>query len=337
MLASANNGGLEKHVRELSNQLASMGHQVIVIAPNDFLKTLSKEVETVSLNCNRSRYNPLLLLELLIKLRATKSDIIHAQANKAAAMVGLLKAFLPCPIVATIHNIKSNIRPFSGFKHVICVSKQLAQSFKNHQVNIIYNGIHQPSFRKINLRETFSLPTKYPLICTVGRLVKAKGFDLLLDAINGLPVSLIIIGDGPEQNNLEEKIKNLDSATSCKLLGYRNDTNDLLHSSDGMIISSRREGFSYVFNEAVLCGTKVLSTNVPVANEVLSPDLIVPINDVAALRSKLIYFLDHIQEWEALMVPARTFALQHMNIVAMTEKTLALYQNILNSEIHSPH
>ncbi|HYN54726.1 MAG TPA: glycosyltransferase [Methylotenera sp.] len=336
VLASANNGGLEKHVRELSNQLVSMGHQVIVIAPNEFLTTLSKEVEAVSLNCNRSRYNPLLLLELLFKLRAAKSDIIHAQANKAVTMVGLLKAVLACPIVATIHNIKSNIRPFLRFKHVISVSKQLAQSFKSHPVSVIYNGIHQPNFHKVDLRETFSLPAEYPVICAVGRLVEAKGFDLLLEAVNGLPVSLVIVGDGPEQNNLEGKIKNLGSTTCYKLLGYRSDINDLIHSSDGLVISSRREGFSYVFNEALLCGTKVLSTNVPVANEVLSPELIVPINDVDALRSKMMHLLDKAPEWEALMVPARTFAQHHMNIAAMTEKTVTLYQNILNAKEHLP-
>lgn len=40
-----------------------------------------------------------------------------------------------------------------------------------------------------------------------GRLSKEKGINILLDAIKGLDAYLKIIGDGPERNNLEEKVR----------------------------------------------------------------------------------------------------------------------------------
>jgi len=332
VLASANNGGLEKHVRELSEQLIVMGNHVAVIAPMAFLNTLDTRVEGHALAFENSRYNPLLLWQLLLKIKATNCDIVHAQANKATAMVGLLKPFLKCPIIATLHNIKSNVRPFFRFNAIICVSKQLAQSFKNKNVRVIYNGIHSPTYNSINLKTQFDLPHHLPVICAVGRLVEAKGFDVLLKAVNGLPLSLLIVGDGPLHTSLQQQITQLSPNTFCKLLGYRDDINDLMHAADTVVIASRREGFSYVFNEAALCGTKILSTDVPVANEILPAELIVPIDDVNALATKLAFLLAHPSTWQNLMLPVQAFAQQHLQVTVMAEKTFALYTELLNTQ-----
>lgn len=341
VLASANNGGLEKHVRELSEQLVLMGNHVAVIAPMAFLNTLEPRVERHALAFEKSRYHPLLLWQLRLKIKATQCDIVHAQANKAACMVALLKPFLKCPIVATLHNIKSNVRPFLSFNAVICVSKQLAQSFKNNKVRVIYNGIHPPTYHAINLKTQFNLPQHLPVICAVGRLVDAKGFDVLLKAVNGLPLSLLIVGDGPLQASLQKQVSQLSPTTFCELLGHRDDATDLMHAADAVVIASRKEGFSYVFNEAALCGTKILSTNVPVANEVLPTELIVPINDAAALATKLAYLLAHPSEWQTLMLPVQAFAQQHLQVTVMAEKTFTLYCEILNAQqisiVHAKH
>ena len=97
VLASTGNGGLEKHVRELSHELSKLGHYVSVIAPKVFLATLAPQIEKRSINVNLSRFNPLLLLSVLLQLRAVKPDIIHAQANKAATLVGTLRFFFNLP------------------------------------------------------------------------------------------------------------------------------------------------------------------------------------------------------------------------------------------------
>lgn len=339
VLASTGNGGLEKHVRELSHELSKLGHYVSVIAPKVFLATLAPQIEKKPINVNRSRFNPLLLLSVLMQLRAVKPDIIHAQANKAATLVGTLRFFLTCPTVATLHNIKTNIEPYLKFNHIICVSNQLAHlfkhqtnDFKNHSISVIYNGIEPPVLHALDLKSQFSLPKNYPVICAVGRLVEAKGFDVLLDAIDGLPVSLIIVGDGPERKKLEAKIKILDPITSCKCLGYQANSLNLMHSSDAVIISSRREGFSYVLNEALLARAKVLATDVPVANEVLPLQLIVPTQNPQALREKLVYLLSNTNEWNTLMKPAQSFANQHMTLANMAQNTVTLYEQLLNTQ-----
>lgn len=332
VIASHGEGGLERHVRELTHQLIKAGHEVIVFGNREYLVTLPESAGRQPIHTRLGRRNPLLLLQLLLCLRHQHCDLIHAQANKAAALVGALRNWITCPIIGTLHNIKRDVRSFQRLDHIITVSRGLAVSFDPSRVSVVYNGIDQPRVGPTDLKKTFHLPDDRPLLCSVGRLVKAKGFDLLLDAIDGLSVNMLIVGEGPERRHLERRIERLAPDTQVRLLGHRNDAASLMAAADAVIISSRREGFSYVFNEALLVGARVLSTDVPVANEVLPPDLIVPVNDAPALRSRLQILLCDMDGWSVLMEQARAFAREHMTLNAMVANTLAVYEKLLGHE-----
>lgn len=336
VVASHGKGGLEKHVQDLSVGLAERGHRVLVIAPLDFLRTLPETLEKQPMHAELSRYNPLLLGHLFFKLRASGCDVIHAQANKATSLVGSVGRFLPQPVVATLHNIKSNLRPFRRADHVITVSRQLMRPFDPAKSTVIYNGTRQaPVAERLNVREVFNLPPDRPVLLAVGRLVEAKGFDILLEAVHGLSLSLLIVGDGPEKEHLEKKIAQLPPQTLCRLTGYRADVADLMHGVDAVVIASRREGFSYVLSEALLCKSLVLSTDVPVANEVLPPELIVPVNDAQALREQLVGLLVDLPRWRSLMAPAWDFADKELQLSSMLDKTEALYRQMLETRLRA--
>jgi len=329
VIASYGEGGLEKHVRELTQQILAAGHEAIVLGDRRFLVTLPEEARQVPVHFSLSRRNPLLLLELLVKLRACRCDVIHAQANKAASLVASLKPWLRSPTIGTLHNMKRDVEAFRKLDHVVTVSRHLARSFPATQASVIYNGVDQPGFEKIDIRGIYQLPADLPVLCAVGRLVTAKGFDVLLDAIDGLPVSLVIAGEGPERPALQQRVANLTSAANIRLLGHKDNIPSLMASADAVIIASRREGFSYVFNEALFCDVKIVSTDVPVANEVLPPELIVPVGDAAALREKLISLLDNGEGWERMMHAPRQFAREGMTKRAMGLSTLAEYEKLL--------
>lgn len=328
VIASYGEGGLEKHVRELTQQILESGHEVFVLGDKRFLATLPVQAVHVPVHFDLSRHNPLLLLELFIKLRACRCDVIHAQANKAVSLVAFLRRWLTSPTIGTLHNVKRDLRPFWKLDHVITVSRQLAQPFPATLVSVVYNGIENPEIEKCDLRAAYDLPANPPVLCAVGRLVKAKGFDLLLDAIDGLPVSLVIVGDGPELSRLQQRVDRLSSATHVRLLGHRDNIPSLMASADAVIISSRREGFSYVFNEALLSDVKILSADVPVANEVLPPELIVPVGDAYALRERLLGLLGNMAGWETLMHAPRQYAREHMSTQAMCLGILEAYKRL---------
>ncbi len=328
VIASYGEGGLEKHVRELTQQMVAAGHEVTVFGDRRFLTTLSDGVVRVPVPFHLSRRNPLLLWELFIKLRTCRCDVIHAHANKAASLVALLKRWLRSPTIGTLHNMKRDVRPFRRLDHVVTVSRQLAQPLPAAQVSVVYNGVDEPEFERIDLRTSYDLPADRPVLCAVGRLVTAKGFDVLLDAIDGLPVSLVIAGEGPERSHLQQRVARLSSATCVRLLGHKDNIPSLMASADAVIIASRREGFSYVFNEALFCNVKILSTDVPVANEVLPRRLIVPVDNAAVLRERLGDLLGNMDEWEGLMYAPRQFARTNMTKQAMCTNTLAAYEKL---------
>ena len=328
VVAGFGEGGLEKHVRELTQQLLGAGHEVVVFGDRRFVSTLPTHTTTVPVRFHLNRYNPFLLLELLTKLRACNCDVIHAQANKAAGMIALLKPWLCCPTLGTLHNIKRDVRAFHKLDHVITVSKQLAQPFAADQVSVIYNGIDLPAMSPIDLRAAYALPNNLPVLCAVGRLVPAKGFDVLLEAIDGLAVSLLIAGEGANRGALQQRIDGLSSLTHVRLLGHQHNAPALMASSDGVVIASRREGFSYVCAEALLGGARILATDVPVANEILPADLIVPTDDAAALRKELQALLSDTAHWDRLMLTPRQHAMATMSLHTMGERTLALYKTL---------
>lgn len=328
IIASQGNGGLEKHVRELSQCLLAQGHRVLVIGDPAFNNTLPPEVERVALNMRLSRYNPWLLYQLYRCLRHYPFDVIHAQANKAAAMLASIQWLIKTPMVVTLHNIKRRLALFNRFAHVICVSRHLANQINHAGAEVIYNGIDVPKTAAIDVKQHYQLPDNKPVICAVGRLVSAKGFDLLLDAIDGLTVSLLIVGDGPERLTLERRIALLHPNTVVRLIGHHHHPTAIMRGVDGVVISSRREGFSYVLNEALMCGVNVLSTDVPVANEVLPSALIVPVGDVAMLRQRLEELLQQPEQWTALMQAPQQLAQQQMTLSYMTKETINCYQRM---------
>ena len=62
----------------------------------------------------------------------------------------------------------------------------------------------------------------------MGRLVDVKGFDVLIEAWQGIDAQLWIVGDGEQYQVLQQKIKELNLVDKIQLLGYRDDVTELL-------------------------------------------------------------------------------------------------------------
>lgn len=314
----------------------SKKEDVTLIAPRSMGELVSNNVHFISFDFSRSRYNPLVLWDLLRILKQGRFDIVHAQANKAVMLLSKLTPFISAKTVGTIHNTNKNKgRPFKNIDHVIAVSNAAGHLIKkNIPVTVVYNGIRlsleQSSFSRRQLVDMFELHPDKPLLCSVGRLVPAKGFDLLIESIKDIDANLLIIGDGPLTQALQSQVERLELQDRVKLLGFRKDVPQILAGADGVVISSRNEGFSYVFAEAVLLGKPVLSTNVPVANEVLDKSLIMDFK-VDAIRQKLNEMLLDADRWRNLMESAWKTGHDRFTLEAMADNTLNVYKGLLDS------
>jgi glycosyltransferase involved in cell wall biosynthesis len=108
-------------------------------------------------------------------------------------------------------------------------------------------------------------------VVSVGRLLRHKRFDMLLEAIAlldkpGSPITCRIIGDGPEREALGAQASRLGIA---HLVDFRHEVRSneellsLLKASRVFVFASEREGFGIAALEAIACGIPVITTTAP--------------------------------------------------------------------------
>ncbi|MGR9115835.1 MAG: glycosyltransferase [Gammaproteobacteria bacterium] len=334
VVASSGVGGLEKHVQELCNELAKQ-EDVTLIAPPEMLPFISGAVRFVAMDFSRSRYNPILLWDLLTHLRQGNYDIIHAQANKAVSIVSRMRWWLPGKIIGTVHNSRrSKGSVFKNVSHAIAVSQEVAHVMSAKvPLSVVYNGIRLDQevqvLSKRQVCREFDLDAEKPLLCSIGRLVDAKGFDLLIEALQDVDANMLIIGEGKLRTRLQDLIDQYSLQDRVKLIGQRNDVIKVLGAMDGMIISSRNEGFSYVFVEALLTKTPVLATDVS-AKEFLPPSLIME-KSARSMSNKMNEYVFAPLRWEQQMRTAFDRAEQELTLDSMVERTLSVYREVLKA------
>ncbi|WP_421152640.1 glycosyltransferase [Aeromonas dhakensis] len=101
------------------------------------------------------------------------------------------------------------------------------------------------------------------VILSVGRLVKEKAYDVLLESLSYLDdcYQLIIAGDGPERKNLEQQIEIYGLKKRVHLVGMLTNPYPLMANCYLSIVSSRLEGFPNVLLEKMFLSPRVVSTN----------------------------------------------------------------------------
>lgn len=127
--------------------------------------------------------------------------------------------------------------------------------------------IPMPDVEKVEaLRDSF--PGK-KIVLALGRLVGYKGFEFLVDSAQYLPDDYVIVigGDGPLRESLQQRIDSQHLGDKVKLAGFVADE-DLpvyFYASSLFCLSSveRTEAFGVVQIEAMSCGMPVIATEIP--------------------------------------------------------------------------
>jgi glycosyltransferase involved in cell wall biosynthesis len=107
------------------------------------------------------------------------------------------------------------------------------------------------------------LPPRF--IVSVGRLVGAKGFDDLVDAyaLADPDIPLCILGDGPERERLQARIRERGLERRILLLGYLKNPFAVVSRADLFVSASHCEGFPNAMAEAMALGRPVVATDCP--------------------------------------------------------------------------
>lgn len=177
-------------------------------------------------------------------------------------------------------SIEEEKKIYSKYNKIICVSNQAKTSFINlypeykEKVEVIYNPIDSKEILEKSNEEIEEFRNKNFTFISVGRLVKQKGFDILLKAHKllleeGVLHNIVILGEGSERESLENCIRKNELENSIKLLGFKANPYPYIKNADAYVLSSRYEGYPLVLCEALVLNKKIVSTDCTGAVEVL--------------------------------------------------------------------
>ncbi len=140
---------------------------------------------------------------------------------------------------------------------------------KEEKIEVIYNTVNFKELKqsKEDLKKKLNLSGN--IILSIGRLVPWKGFDVLIEIMPEIlkfnpQFKLLIIGDGPEKNNLENKIKRYNLKDEVLLVGKveHKKIQEIMTASDIFILNSAYEGLSHVLVEAQLSKIPVMASRI---------------------------------------------------------------------------
>jgi glycosyltransferase involved in cell wall biosynthesis len=153
--------------------------------------------------------------------------------------------------------------------HVVAISSDTKKRAEEHykirkEISVINYGFTPPVRTNTNRSELGLSEQKYYLIA-VGRLVKRKGFEYLIESLKDLPtkIQLLIIGDGPLEKELRNTAMRAEVSGRVFLLGYQTRERiwEYLQVSDCFVLSSLHEGLGIVVQEAMCAGLPIVASD----------------------------------------------------------------------------
>ena len=236
-------------------------------------------------------YDTALASKMVDVVKYENLDLLHVHYAIPHAMVAyitkkiLLTEGRYVPVVTTLHGtditlVGSNrvfapVVEFSINKSdgVTAVSNSLKEDtykyFKiNKEIKVIYNFIDFNRFRKTD-KEHFKkiiAPNDEKILVHTSNFRKVKRVEdviyIFKKVYEKIPCKLLLIGDGPERQYMEELCRQIGLCHEIRFLGKQDAVEELLAIADLFVIPSGNESFGLAALEAMACEVPVLSSNV---------------------------------------------------------------------------
>lgn len=172
---------------------------------------------------------------------------------------------------------------YNSFDRIVFVSEQAKSIFEQKLPQIatpkivLHNVTDIARIKELSNEECPILIDKKSInLCSVGRLIRVKGYERLLRCLYILHkdpsvpfFKFYLLGKGAEESELKELITNLDLDGIVYLLGYDKNPYRYVSRMDLFICSSYKEGYSTAVTEAVSLGIPVITTNCSGMDEIL--------------------------------------------------------------------
>lgn len=355
-------GGAETLVLELSKRFAKHGYEPVVYHfANQWIHTACEENAIAHKQISfYQEYKSYKTLPKFIKrfaglLREDKIQLLHSHLYGAVTACAFVSRKAKIPHVGTFHDVYTLQEKTSRIyliqlaallgTHLVAVSAdmrnyylQLARLYKP-TIDLVYNGADLARFA-INpdksLRAELALRQDDFVLMSVARLVPVKRHDILLQAMAGLdkdlPVKLVIVGDGPEQKNLNELVARYNLQDKVILTGFRTDIPQLLSIADCYVLASDSEGLSCSIQEAMAASLPAIVTDVGGNHELIENETngyLVTAGNPQQFSDRIKYLLTSREKVQALSAAARESAMRLFDIEQCVNNYVQVYQHLL--------
>lgn len=286
-------GGLERWLAGTLSGLQDRGHEVLVLCRNPEMKArfegfgIAARVHHLG---GQIALHDAARLAMELRRLPVRAFLISSFTKSWLAALGARAACVPRVVIRLGLEDYRPDRRFTyrwafrrGADHIVtnaasmrtAVLEQLP-GLDSSRVRTIYNGVHLPPRRAPDgaVRSKLGIDSEADVVCAMARLEPQKELARAVDLVAALGsrTHLLLAGVGDEEAGLRARARMLGVENRVHLVGYREDTSDLLAAADLYVVCSRSEGMSNSMLEAMAAGVPVVSTSVSGASEALDPD-----------------------------------------------------------------
>lgn len=309
----------------------------------------------------RWRNFPITFTRLISFLRRYRIDILHCHLGLADTIGRLAGWLAGVPVIMTTEHGK---HLWKSWQHLlfermlvrvtdmrICVSRDIMdlrmgrEGTPREKLVLIPNAVElsdvsRPGRGRAAVMTEFGWHVEDPLVISIGRLVTAKNYTLLVDSIRIVQrevpdVRCLVVGEGPCRESIEERIATHSLGGNFSLAGYRRDISDLLGAADVFVLSSIREGLPVSLLEAMAAGKGIAATNVGGIPDAISDGvsgLLVPPENPEALARAIQRLLHDVEFRQTLGEAAAGEVLERFNVRNTAARIAGIYSALFNGK-----
>ncbi|WP_395141348.1 glycosyltransferase family 4 protein [Schlegelella aquatica] len=344
VLHSHGYGGAETHALALMRGLASRGHKLVFAGPADSWLAAQCGAHGIELHPLRMTglYDPVSHLKLRKLVREWRTDVVHGHLVRGSFYAGIAAAARGVASVSTAHATTAR-KHMRRSHHIIAVSEAVRASllkagYPDARLHVVHNG-SGPAVQsdRDEIRREFGIPLDATAFVCVGRFVRDKGQDLLVEALRRVPQHerplVNFVGDtdtdfGREVQDLARTVPEV------RFLGYRADVLRILCAFDACVVPSRREALSLAAVEASSACLPLIAARTGGLPEVVLHEqtgLLVPPEDVHALAAAIRRVSTQAELRQTWGAAARSHYLHRFTIERMIDGTEAVYRSALEA------
>lgn len=207
------------------------------------------------------------------------------QAFDANSVVNCLYRTNSLKKVLWVHQSFNIFKPgfsnwYSDFDKVFCVSRHLKEETQtmfpklSFKTDVFYNITNPDLIKKLADKYPLELRTfeKQVVLVTVGRISEEKGQSIIPQVANlllkkGYSFIWYLVGEGPLEKELEEKIKQYSVSDNVVLCGRKDNPYPYIKNCDIYVQTSKTEGWGLTVSEAKILKKPIVTTDAGVMSE----------------------------------------------------------------------